>query len=227
MKYLDQLMNDRHMTRTELSRLSDVPESTLRDILNGKAQLDRCAAGTLLGLAYALDTTIEDLLDHFYDEYQDEPEPERRLVHSRDTIWAFYALLKATLLDLSNHPELIFVRSIYYENWIEQLFEDGHYREALFLLGLTDYLIRKNHMEPASRYDAYRCVRLDRPVYPIRTMTADGDDFERAKKNARKNALPELARFNIFLSTEDVTPVPGVLPSPDAIQPKGARHHGR
>lgn len=42
--YLIELMNARHMSRTDLSDLSGVPESTLRDILTGKAQLDRCEA---------------------------------------------------------------------------------------------------------------------------------------------------------------------------------------
>lgn len=41
MMYLIELMNARHMSRTDLSDLSGVPESTLRDILTGKAQLDR------------------------------------------------------------------------------------------------------------------------------------------------------------------------------------------
>ena len=226
MKYLNQLMNDRHMTRADLSRLSGIPESTLRDILSGRAWIDRCAAGTLLRLAAALNTTIENILEHFYDECPDKPTDEREFVHSKDTIWVFYALLKATLLDLSQHRELDFVHNMYNENWIEQLFEDDHYREALFLLGLTDYLIRKNHVEPSDWYDDFRCFCLDRPVYPIRTMTADGDAFEEAKAYARKHAIPELARFNIFLSEKDITPDLVGFACPDARQTKGAKRHG-
>ena len=54
MMYLIELMNARHMSRTDLSDLSGVPESTLRDILTGKAQLDRCEAATLYSIAEAL-----------------------------------------------------------------------------------------------------------------------------------------------------------------------------
>ena len=56
--YLIELMNARHMSRTDLSDLSGVPESTLRDILTGKAQLDRCEAATLYSIAEALDVSI-------------------------------------------------------------------------------------------------------------------------------------------------------------------------
>ena len=51
MMYLNELMNACHMSRAELSARSNIPESTLRDILNGKAQLDRCEAATLYNIA--------------------------------------------------------------------------------------------------------------------------------------------------------------------------------
>ena len=35
--YLKKLMKEQHMTRSDLSQASGIPESTLRDILNGKA----------------------------------------------------------------------------------------------------------------------------------------------------------------------------------------------
>ena len=58
MMFLNNLMNSRNLTRAELSASSNIPESTLRDILNGKAQLDRCEAVTLYNLAYALDVSV-------------------------------------------------------------------------------------------------------------------------------------------------------------------------
>ena len=57
-----ELMNEKHMTRAELSRRSGVPESTLRDILNGKAQIDHCEAGTLLAIADVLETTVDEIV---------------------------------------------------------------------------------------------------------------------------------------------------------------------
>lgn len=61
--YLNELMNACQMSRTELSARSRVPESTLRDILSGKTQLDHCEAATLYDLAGALQVSIEDILE--------------------------------------------------------------------------------------------------------------------------------------------------------------------
>ena len=49
--YLMNLMNKKCMTRADLSMMSGVPDSTLRDILSGKAQIDHCEAATIYGIA--------------------------------------------------------------------------------------------------------------------------------------------------------------------------------
>ena len=66
--YLMNLMNKKCMTRADLSMMSGVPDSTLRDILSGKAQIDHCEAATIYGIADALGTTVEDILNHYWDE---------------------------------------------------------------------------------------------------------------------------------------------------------------
>ena len=60
--YLKELMKEKNMTRAGLSHASSIPESTLRDILNNKTQIDRCEAATLMCIADALDTTVEDTI---------------------------------------------------------------------------------------------------------------------------------------------------------------------
>ena len=59
--YLMNLMNEHCMTRADLSMMSGVPDSTLRDILSGKAQIDHCAAATIYGIADALGTTHQNV----------------------------------------------------------------------------------------------------------------------------------------------------------------------
>ena len=81
--YLMNLMNKKCMTRADLSMMSGVPDSTLRDILSGKAQIDHCEAATIYGIADALGTTVEDVLDHYWDEClgADDEECEREVLH--------------------------------------------------------------------------------------------------------------------------------------------------
>lgn len=207
MKYLNQLMNEREMTRSDLSRMSGVPESTLRGILNGKANLYDCKAGTLLSLAFVLHTTVESLLEHYYDEYLRKPTPEQVPADSQVPLSSFYELVDATVCVIRNDGDYECVRFIYHEGMIEGLFEHGCYREALFLLGVTDYLIHKHHMETDNRFDAFRYVCLEHPVYHWRAIREDEETCRIAKAFSREYAIPELAQFNIFMTKDDIDPV--------------------
>ena len=84
----------------------------------------------------------------------------------------------------------------------------GFYREALFVLGLTDYLNRKLGKKTDPRFDAYRVYRLDNPVYSLSTIEEydDPKELENAKAYAETYAIPELAAFNIFMTEEDISP---------------------
>ena len=91
--YLMNLMNKKCMTRVDLSMMSGVPDSTLRDILSGKAQIDHCEAATIYGIADALGTTVENVLDHYWDEClrADDEECEREVLHDGHTMLLFYS----------------------------------------------------------------------------------------------------------------------------------------
>lgn len=118
--YLIELMNARHMSRTDLSDLSGVPESTLRDILTGKAQLDRCEAATLYSIAEALDVSIEDILLSYWDELEEANAPDTFAVHEEGTLMPFYLLVDATLSKLHKEGDLAVIRHIRANEWIEQ-----------------------------------------------------------------------------------------------------------
>ena len=91
--YLMNLMNKKCMTRADLSMMSGVPDSSLRDILSGKAQIDHCEAATIYGIADALGTTVEDILNHYWDEClgADDEECGREALHDGHTLLLFYS----------------------------------------------------------------------------------------------------------------------------------------
>ncbi len=206
--YLIELMNTRHMSRADLSGLSGVPESTLRDILSGKAQLDRCEAATLYSIAEALDVSIEDILLSYWDELEENAAPDTFTVHEDGTLMPFYLLVDATLSKLHKEGDLAVIKHIRASDWIEQFWDGGLYRCALFLLGLTDYLCRENGIKLDFRFDACRNARLDRAVYSLRTLEENDDAcaFEEARCYAENNAIPEFARFNIYMTEDDIRP---------------------
>ena len=201
--YLMKLMDDHNMNRADLSRLSGIPESTLRDILNGKARLDRCAAGTLCAIAKALGTTVEEILQH-----DDRQAKEQTLIHDSESMLYFYTMVDASMIKLGRIGEVAFIEEIYRENWIERFIISGSWRMGLFLLGLTDYLSRKNQLELNPEFDPCRDFCLDQPVYSMATLDDDDDPeyFAKAKARAERSAVPELARFNIFMTERDLDP---------------------
>ena len=51
------------MTKYRLSKESGVPQATINDICSGKADLEKCAAGTLYRVAKVLGVSIESILE--------------------------------------------------------------------------------------------------------------------------------------------------------------------
>ena len=205
------LMNKKCMTRSDLSMMSDVPDSTLRDILSGKAQIDHCEAATIYGIADALGTTVEDILDHYWDECLEDDDEEvwkRQPLHDGHTLLLFYSTVDK-LVQLRQAVEDADLASCFSsEPFIDYFFDKGFYREAFFLLGITDYLNRKLGKKTEPRFDAYRVYRLDNPVYSLSTLEEydDPEELKNAKAYAEAYAIPELAAFNIFMTEEDISP---------------------
>lgn len=205
MMYLNELMNSRNLTRAELSARSNIPESTLRAILNGKAQLDRCEAATLYNIAYALDVSVEDILEGYWDALERDA-PARIAVHDDSSLMNFYVLADSMLGRLRATGDLAFIDGIDQNEWVERLYDDGQYRCALFLVGVMDYLCRQNGIWQIACYNEYRELRLDSPVYSLSTLNVNSDDgdFQRARNDAENNAIPELGRYGIYLTEEDI-----------------------
>lgn len=209
--YLMNLMNKKCMTRSDLSMMSDVPDSTLRDILSGKTQIDHCEAATIYGIADALGTTVEDILDHYWDECLEDDDEEvwkRQPLHDGHTLLLFYSTVDK-LVQLRQAVEDADLASCFSsEPFIDYFFDKGFYREAFFLLGITDYLNRKLGKKTEPRFDAYRVYRLDNPVYSLSTLEEydDPEELKNAKAYAEAYAIPELAAFNIFMTEEDISP---------------------
>lgn len=212
MMYLMNLMDKKWMTRAALSMMSGVPDSTLRDILSGKAQIDHCEASTIYGIADALDTTVEDILDHYWDECLDQDDDEEALeqqpLHDEHTLLLFYSTVDKLVQLRKFADDSLLASSFNSETFIDYFYDNGFYREAFFLLGLTDYLDRKLGMKTNPRFDAYRGYCLDCPVYSLSTLEEydDSEELEKAKAYAEVYAIPELAAFNIFMTEEDISP---------------------
>lgn len=210
MKYLNNLMEKYNMTRTDLCEKCGLPESTLRDILNGKTQIDRCEARTLVSLASELETSVEEIVSHYLLEMLDDMiEPVPGKLYDGNSLIEFYRLVNMIRRWRRDDGDASIFNGIRKHHWIESFFDTKSYRCAFFLLGFADYFCRQNHMEPIQRYDAYRKYCLDQPVYAERVYDSFDDPYvlDLARENAKTFAVAELARFNIFMTEEDIAPM--------------------
>ena len=217
MMYILNLMEQKNMTRAELSRISMVPESTLRDILNGTSQVEHCEAITLALIADVLDTTVEEILNHavleengsdFESDYEEENEDETEpIVLPNSSVYWFYLFLYALKEDfLGKNQERTFCNAVKKGKCVETFWNTKAYSSALLLVGIADYFCRKNKWPLIPEYEKYRHMRLKRPIYPYDMFDPDMtyQEFESEMNRVETFAIPELARMNIFLTEKDI-----------------------
>lgn len=59
---LQSLLEQKNISKYQLSKLSGVPKTTIMDICSGKSAIERCSAGTIHKIALALHCSMEDLM---------------------------------------------------------------------------------------------------------------------------------------------------------------------
>lgn len=60
---LQALLDERHISKYHLSKVSGVPKTTIMDICAGRSEIDRCSARTVQQLSKALGCTMEELME--------------------------------------------------------------------------------------------------------------------------------------------------------------------
>lgn len=65
---VNELMNKKRLTKYRLAKESGIAYSTVNDICNGKAQLEKCSAETVYRLSKALEIPMEKLIEPCFDE---------------------------------------------------------------------------------------------------------------------------------------------------------------
>lgn len=182
---INERLSEIKMTKYRLSKESGVPQATINDICSGKAELDKCAAGTLYRLAKILNVTIEDILDSERKEY-------------RGSFERFKSYICHRVKDMGDIDFLIHVLET---DEVRKLYDRHWYPESLYLLAMIDYLSRVNRVPLCTRYNDLRGRKLQKPVYPVGVFVTDEVmRSDEARLNAEKNAIPEFKRFNILES---------------------------
>lgn len=178
---VNDLLKQNSITKYQLAKSSGVPYTTVSDICNGKAQMEKCSAETIYKLAKALKVSMETLL---------EPCLQNRID---------FELYKSNVCHrLKRLGDIAFIAEILEKDEIQDYYQRQWYPESLYLLGMLDYISRLNGIPLCNRYDALRRCTLSDVIYPAGILTmAIVSQNEELKHQAFQEAIPEFKRFNI------------------------------
>ena len=177
---INNLLKLNNMTKYRLSKISEVPFTTINDICNKKSKLEKCSAETIYKLAKALKVTMEDLV-------ADSME--------RTSFEAFKSNICHMVKDMG---DIDFIIDILETDKIQELYNKQWYQESLYLLAMLDYLSRENNLPLCTKYVELRKARLKKPIFPSSIIVLSVFSKNQALlKESYDNAIPEFKRFNI------------------------------
>lgn len=187
---INELLEKKDMTKYRLSKESGVPQATINDICSGKANLEKCTAGTLYRIAKVLGVSVEEILESDKTEY-------------RSSFETFKSNICHHVKDMG---DVNFMISVLESDQIRVLYERHWHPEALYLLAMLDYLSRINSVPLCTKYDDIRAQKLSNPLYPADVLlTSEVLKSDEPMRRAERDAIPEFRRFNIFeCSVRDV-----------------------
>lgn len=171
------------ITKYRLSKESGVPQTTINDICNGRADIEKCAVGTLYKIAKVLGVSIENILESARENYRS----------------SFEVFKSNTCHYVKDNGDLNFIEYILQSDEIRKLYNKHRYPEALYLLAMIDYLSRINEIPLCTRYNDLRMSKLEKPIYPVGVLlNSEVLHSDEPLRIAEENAIPEFKRFNII-----------------------------
>lgn len=169
-----------------------LPESTLSDILSGKTDLRRCRALTMNKLSNALGLTPDAIMS-LEPVTHTLPDASLHPVHEYFNARAYRDFRKDALEELALCRNEDFIREVLDEKIVEDEYLNRNYAQALFLIGLVDYLTDKQELLRDTRYNRYRGDTMKSMIYPF----GDKDAFLNGAL-LMPEAIPQLLKFNIL-----------------------------
>ena len=187
---LNTLLKQKDMSVYQCSKESNVPYTTLLDLVKGKTRIEKCAAETVYKLAKALGITMEELLQ--------EPIERDITMPYRSKFETF----KSNVCHLvKDKGDIDFIIDILKSGKIRDYWNREWYPESFYLLAMVDYLSKENGLPLCREYDDIRNCTLSEPLYPRDIMLMEKlDSSLDMREQSREEAIPEFMRFNIVES---------------------------
>lgn len=184
------ILNKKNMSVYRCAKESNVPYTTLLDIVKGKTKIEKCTAETVYRLAKALNIAMEELLEEHL-------EGNKSMPYRSD-----FETFKSTICHLvKDRGDMDFIIETLRENKIRLYWDRKWHPESFYLLAMIDYLSRENGLPLCRDYEDIRSCTLPEPLYPRDiNLAAKLDASLDLRKQSFEEAIPEFKRFNIVES---------------------------
>lgn len=187
---LNEMLEQKNITKYRLWKESGVPQATISDICTGKTHIEKCSAETIYRIAKVLDVSMESLIASAVQRLDEE--------RNRPSFELFKSNICHRVKDMGDIP---FIIDLLRTNKIRELYEKKWFPEALYLLAMLDYLSRENDIPICTNYDDIRRAKLQRKIYPSSVaILCKAQKSDAPKEECLRLAIPEFLRFNIVES---------------------------
>ena len=181
---IQEMLKENNMSVYKLSKISKIPYTTCNDIVNGKAQLEKCSAETVYKIAQTLNISMESLLAPCFVKRS-----------------SFENFKSAICHRVKEMGDINFIIDTLENRDIRMYFDRKWYPESMYLLAMLDYISRENGIPICDEYDDIRRCRLENAIYPPSLLAmALASKKEDGLRQAEITAIPEFKRFNIIES---------------------------
>ena len=184
---INSILKDKSLTKYQLSKMSGVPYSTIRDLCTNRTNVEKCTAETVYKISIALQITMEQLLK----DYISNTDFSHRVS---------FELFKSNVChDVKRNGDERFIEQTIKSDIIRRYYQNEWFPESLYLLAMIDYLCRINNIKLCDNYNDLRTAKLNEIIYPASIIAlAEITKDENYKCEAFNNSIPEFKRFNII-----------------------------
>ena len=181
---INELIEQKNVTKYSLSKSSGIPYTTVNDICSGRVRLEKCSAETIYKLSKELGVSMEVLLNPCFVKRGSFELYKSNVCHRVKQLGDVDFIIETLEKDD--------IRKYYQRKW---------YPESLYLLAMLDYVSRINSVPLCTKYDDLRRCKMNEMIYPSSVLAASAvAKDELIKEQSRRKAIPEFLRFNIVES---------------------------
>ena len=174
---LKDLLKEKNISLYKLAQLTNLPYSTLHDLMNNKKKIEDCAVRMVKAISDALNITMDEVYNY-----------------CKTYTYVDFEIFTSNLQhELKNLGDKQFLKMMIEEDVINQYWRQEKRLEAIYMLCMFDYVSERNGVDLYNKYNELRSYKLEEEVYPIAV-----EKKWVSKEECKKKAIPVFKEHNIM-----------------------------